>query len=147
MKKIIILLCFTLLSLSSYAKNNFAAGVAIGFPTGMTYSYDLGNNQSVEGILGWTLSDFKGSFDAHLVKKEEDKYMLQAYDLDFKLGYGVKAVTAKKFKIGPSVLTGVEHPIDNTQFTILLNATAAVLFGDESLGGDLGTYFGARYLF
>ncbi len=144
MKKLLILITLTLSFQSS--ASNFSLGLAIGTPTGLNYSYQLDNNRSIEGVFGWTLTGNHGNVDAYYVQKEKDKFMLQAYNLDFKYGLGAKMRTGDDFLIGPSALTGVEHQIDDTNFKLLANGTAGILLGN-STHLDLSIYLGARYNF
>ena len=124
--------------------SNYSAGLAIGSLTGINYSSYLNKEYTVEGLIGWSIFDDDLNIEIYYLKNEKDKFMLQAYNLDFKLGYGLKVVDDN---FGPSVLTGVEHKIDNTSFKLLANTNVVVLSKDDSLSAYLGAYLGARYNF
>jgi hypothetical protein len=145
MKKLLFIFIFIFINtVINVSASNFSAGMAIGSPTGLNYSYRLNNEYTLEGVIGWSLSNNKDNIDIYYLKNEKDKFMLQAYNLDFKLGYGIKLLGGNA---GPSVLAGVEHKIDKTSFKLLANANVVVLYQEESLSSDLGAYLGARYNF
>ena len=143
MKKLLQILVILSTLNCAYA-SNYSAGLAIGSLTGVNYSYLLNKDYSIEGLVGWSIFNDDLNIDIYYLKNEKDKFMLQAYNLDFKLGYGLKAVDGY---IGPSALTGVEHKIDNTSFKLLANANVVLLYKHESISSNLGAYLGARYNF
>lgn len=144
MKKIVLGLCF--LSLSAMADSNLGLGVSIGSPIGLHYFYELETNKRIEGAFGTSITGSGGVVDAQYVTTKKSYTKLQAYELDLNYGYGLRAHTGKKSKVGPSGLLGVDHQIDGTNFSILTNSGAAFLIGD-GLSLDINLYMGANYHF
>lgn len=131
---------------ATHANDNLGIGVAIGSPIGIHYKYKLDSNSRVEGAVGSSIINNSTSIDTQYVTTTKNKFKLQAYDLNLNTGYGAKVLTGKKSKVGPSGLLGVAHIIEHTQFTILANSGAALLFGD-GISLDLNLYLAANYQF
>lgn len=141
-------LALVLLITTVYAKadDNFGLGVTIGSPIGLHYFYELDNKARIEGTFGNSLTQAGTIIDSHYVKTKKNELKLQAYDLDFNYGVGARIVSKKTTLFGPSTLIGVDHEIENTNFSVLANSGAAFLFGD-GLKFDLNLYLGANYRF
>jgi hypothetical protein len=142
----LLLLLLTFISISSFANEKLGLGVSIGTPIGIHYTYDLPNQKRMEGAVGSILTGSGTSFDSYYVSTMKNQFQVQAYNLDFNYGLGGRAVTGKKSKVGPAGLIGVDHEIDNSQFSVLANGGAAFLFGD-GISLDLNLYIGANYHF
>jgi hypothetical protein len=143
MKRILFLALF--LTISAHASDKLGLGLALGTPIGIHYTYDMPKTKRLEGAIG-SIHNGQTSFDAHYVETMKDRFHLQAYNLDFNWGPGVRVVTGRRPKLGPSVLAGVDHNIDNTNFSLLANSGASLLFGD-GLSLNVNLYIGANYHF
>ena len=143
--KLLVSLLF-LLSLNLHASDQVGLGASIGSPIGLHYFYELGGDKRIEGAVGSSLSGDGTNIDAQYVTSIKNKFKLQAYELDFNYGYGLRILSKKKTKFGPSALAGVDHEIEGTNFSVLANSGAAFLFGD-GISLDINLYLGANYHF
>lgn len=146
MKFILFTIFIMSLSLTVYANDKLGLGVSIGSPIGIHYFYELDGDSRIEGSAGSPLSGGGTNIDAQYVTSIKNKFKLQAYELDFNYGYGAKIRSKNKTSFGPSVLAGVDHEIEGTDFSVLANSGAALLFADQ-LRLDLNLYLGANYHF
>lgn len=142
----ILLLLILCVSFTAHASSKLGLGAAIGTPIGVHYFYELDASTRIEGAVGASLFGVGTSIDAQYVTTMKNKFKLQAYDLDLNYGYGAKIVSKDSTKFGPSALLGVDHEIDNTNFSVLANSGAAFLFGD-GMTLDINLYLGANYHF
>jgi hypothetical protein len=144
MKRLGILLIIMCINVS--ASERLGIGVSIGSPIGLHYFYNLENNKRIEGVIGASITGSGGFIDSQYVTTKKNYTKLQAYELDLNYGYGLRAHTGDKSKLGPSALLGVDHQIEGTKFSVLANSGAAFLVGN-GLTLDLNLYLGANYNF
>ena len=135
-----------LLSFSATANDKLGLGITLGSPIGIHYFYELEGDKRIEGAVGSSLTGDGTHVDAQYVTTLKNHLKLQAYELDFNYGYGVRILSGDNVKAGPSALAGVDHEIENTNFSVLANGGAAFLIGD-GLTLDINLYLGANYHF
>ncbi len=119
-----------------------SVGLALGNPTGINGQYYLSKDRVIEGTGGIELGQGSSEFVLDYYKKQEDKYYLQAYDMDFYYGGGIKF--KKGFGINGSISTA--HPIAGQQLELFASSGLTAYFlGQDGL--ELDVYAGIRYTF
>lgn len=130
MKILVILLLFTT---TAFAKE-FAAGLILGTPTGLSGKYQETdrNAYQLDFSTGYAAIDYLW-------------YDSRNFDVDeLKWFYGAGAVATKG--IGARGITGVEYNLKDIPFHLLGNISYAVI-SEKNLSQYVGIAFGARYDF
>ncbi len=148
-KKIVLVLLFFVFgfSISMAAQNKLGVGPIIGWPTGGSLKYYLGQNFGVDAAAGYNFSEdaiqVHGDFLLH-----NFSLLTKAFNfpLGFYFGGGAKFVFADDFIIGIRIPVGVLHNIKNSQFDVFLELVPVIeLTPDTDFGFDAG--IGLRYYF
>ena len=129
MKNLILLPLFFLFSTSAFS-SDFALGVVLGIPTGLSAKYDLSKSNIIQvGVSGaYSSVDYMWIDDRN-------------FDVSgLTWLYGAGAVVAKN--IGVRGVTGVEYDLKDYPFHLQGNVSFAIANGTQ-----LGAVVGARYDF
>lgn len=140
MKKLLVISLFSSLFLGPAFANS--VGLALGNPSGINGQYYLSKDRVIEGTGGIEFGNSTSEFVLDYYKKQEDKYYLQAYDMDFYYGGGIKF--KKGFGANASIATA--HPIEGQQLELFAaSGLTAYFLGQDGL--ELDVYAGIRYTF
>lgn len=119
-----------------------SAGIALGNPTGVNGQYHINPTRVMDFTLGYEFAIDEVEAILNYYVKKEDFYHIQAYDMDFLYGGGLKL----KNGLGVHASVSTSHPIKYQQLEVFASAGGTVYVLSRS-GLDIDAYLGIRYLF
>jgi hypothetical protein len=154
MKKLFALLSLSLATLSSasafaQAPGTTGVGVVVGSPNGLTARHWINEENSVEGSLGWALSDSRFQVNVNYLWNRANLIHIgeENFDLFFGAGLGLRTKSGKQngeVVFGPRLPVGVAYTFVDPNLELFAQAALNVGIipsSDVYVDGNLGLRF------
>ena len=151
-KKILIAVFFTLLSISAQAQNKgFALGAQLFSPTGVSAKYAISESSSITGLATFGLNEFNDSFTLQgnfILNGAKDQFNLESGLLRSYYGLGLNLVFQEfgDATIGLRVPIGIEYALEDQPLEIYMDV-APTLNAQPSTAFFFSSSMGVRYFF